>query len=119
MKNKSQTGFISFIYKNKITITLIIVLFVLVKQNIFDNNFPTVVLDRERSINKIRLSNSNLANENKILESKIQNYTEENLNLIESKARFKYGLIKEGEYFFKINKIVETEASTESDEATL
>jgi len=119
MKNKSQTGFISFIYKNKITITLIIVLFVLVKQNIFDNNFPTVVLDRERSINKIRLSNSNLANENKILESKIQNYTEENLNLIESKARFKYGLIKEGEYFFKINKIVETEASTESEEATL
>jgi len=119
MKNKSQNGFIDFIYKNKITITLIIVLFVLVKQNIFDNNFPTVVLKRERSINEIRLSNSILANENKILESKIQNYTEENLNLIESKARFKYGLIKEGEYFFKINKIVETEASTESDEATL
>ena len=119
MKNKSQTGFIDFIYKNKITITLIIILFVLVKQNIFDNNFPTVVLERVRSINEIRLSNSNLANENKILESKIQNYTEENLNLIESKARFKYGLIKEGEYFFKINKIVETEPSTESDEATL
>ncbi len=119
MKNKSQTGFIDFIYKNKITITLIIILFVLVKQNIFDNNFPTVVFEREESINEIRLSNSNLANENKILESKIQNYTEENLNLIESKARFKYGLIKEGEYFFKINKIVETEASTASDEATL
>jgi len=119
MKNKSRTGFIDFVYKNKITIVLMIVLFVLVKQNIFDNNFPTVVLERETSINEIRLSNSNLANGNKILESKIQNYTEENLNLIESKARFKYGLIKEGEYFFKVNKIVETEASTESDEATL
>ena len=119
MKNKSQTGFIGFIYKNKITITLIIVLFVLVKQNIFDNNFPTVVLEREESINEIRLSNSNLVNENKILESKIQSYSEGDLSLIESKARFKYGLIKEGEYFFKINKIVETEASTESDEATL
>ena len=119
MKNKSRTGFIDFVYKNKITIVLMIVLFVLVKQNIFDNNFPTVVLERETSINEIRLSNSNLANGNKILESKIQNYTEENLNLIESKARFKYGLIKEGEYFFKIKQIVETEASTESDEATL
>ncbi len=119
MKNKSQTGFIGLIYKNKITITLIIILFVLVKQNIFDNNFRTVVLEREESINEIRLSNSNLANENKILESKIQSYSEGDLSLIESKARFKYGLIKEGEYFFKINKIVETEASTEIDEATL
>ena len=119
MKNKSQTGFIGFIYKNKITIILIIVLFVLVKQNIFDNNFPTVVLEREELINEIRLSNSNLVNENKILESKIQSYSEGDLSLIESKARFKYGLIKEGEYFFKINKIVETEPSTESDEATL
>ena len=94
-------------------------MFLLVKQNIFDNNFPTVVLEREEPINEIRLSNSNLANENKILESKIQSYSEGDLSLIESKARFKYGLIKEGEYFFKINKIVETEASTESDEATL
>ena len=119
MKNKSQTGFIGFIYKNKITITLMIVLFVLVKQNIFDNNFPTVVFEREKSIDLIIESNSNLANENKILESKIQSYSEGDLSLIESKARFKYGLIKEGEHFFKINKIVETEASTESDEATL
>jgi cell division protein FtsB len=119
MKNKSKTGFIGFIYKNKITITLIIVLFLLIKQNIIDNNFPTVVFEREESINEIRITNSNLVNENKILESKIQSYTEEDLNLIESKARFKYGLIKEGEYFFKINRIVETEPSTENDDATL
>ena len=119
MKPKVQTGFIAFIYKNKITLALIVVLIALVKQNIFDNNFPGVVFERESSIDQIRVNNTNLASENTILESKIKGFTEEDLNLIESKARFKYGLIKEGEIFFKVNRIVETEASTENDEATL
>lgn len=119
MKTIKQTGLASFIYRNKITIALIIVLIALVKQNIFENNFPGVVFERERSIDQIRVNNANLASENTILESKIKGYTEEDLNLIESKARFKYGLIKEGEFFFKVNRIVETEASTENDEATL
>ena len=93
MKNKTQRGLASFIYRNKITLALIIVLIALVKQNIFENNFPYVVLERERSIDMIKENNVNLANENIILESKIQGYTEEDLNLIESKARFKLSLI--------------------------
>ena len=119
MKNKSQAGLIGFIYKNKVTIALIVVLVALVKQNIFENNFPSIVFERERTIDTIRLNNSSLAIENKILERKIQDYTEEDFNLIESKARFNYGLIKEGEHFFKVNRIVETEAPTENDKATL
>ena len=119
MKDRLQTGFIGFIYKNKITLVLTIVLFSLLKQNVIDNDFPRVVFEREKSIDKIRLDNANLSNENEILETRIESYTEDNLNLIESKARFKFGLIKEGEYFFKVNKIVETEALTENDEATL
>ena len=119
MKNKRQVGFIGFLNKNKITLALIIVLIALVKQNIIDNNFPSVVHEREKSIDKIRANNANLSIENTILESKIQSYTEEDLNLIESKARFKYGLIKEGEHFFKINRIVEKEALPENDKATL
>ena len=82
MKTIKQTGLASFIYSNKITIALIIVLIALVKQNIFENNFPYVVLERERSIDMIKENNVNLANENIILESKIQGYTEEDLNLI-------------------------------------
>ena len=119
MKDRSQTGFIGFIYKNKITLVLTIVLFSLLKQNVIDNNFPGVLFEREKSIDKIRLDNANLSNENEILENMINSYSEENLNLIESKARFKFGLIKKGEYFFKVNKIVETEALTENDEAAL
>ena len=119
MKHKAQSGLIAFIYKNKITLALVVVLIALVKQNIIENNFPGVVFERERSIDQIKGSNADLAAENTILEGKIKGYTEEDLNLIESKARFKYGLIKEGEFFFKVNRIVETEASTENDEATL
>ena len=47
MDSKSQTGLIGFIYKNKITLLLIIILFALVKQNIINNNFPKVVIDKD------------------------------------------------------------------------
>ena len=119
MSNKSQTGLIGFIYKNKITLLLIIILFALVKQNIINNNFPKVVIDKEHVLNQIKLNNENLENDNSILQSKIGSFTQEDLNLIESKARFKYGLIKEGEYFFKINRAIKTEPLTENDSATL
>jgi cell division protein FtsB len=55
MSNKSQTGLIGFIYKNKITLILIVILFALIKQNIIDNNFPGVVIDKERALNQIKL----------------------------------------------------------------
>lgn len=119
MSNKSQTGLIGFIYKNKITLILIVILFALIKQNIIDNNFPGVVIDKERALNQIKLNNENLENDNASLQRKIGSYTQEDLNLIESKARFKYGLIKEGEYFFKINRAIKTEPLAENDSATL
>ena len=119
MDSKSQTGLIGFIYKNKITLLLIIILFALVKQNIINNNFPKVVIDKEHVLNQIKLNNENLENDNSILQSKIGSFTQEDLNLIESKARFKYGLIKEGEYFFKINRANKTEPATENNDVTL
>ena len=119
MDSKSQTGLIGFIYKNKITLLLIIILFALVKQNIINNNFPKVVIDKEHALNQIKLNNENLKNNNSILQSKIGSFTQEDLNLIESKARFKYGLIKEGEYFFKINRANKTEPATENNDVTL
>ena len=64
MDSKSQTGLIGFIYKNKITLLLIIILFALVKQNIINNNFPKVVIDKEHVLNQIKLNNENLKNNN-------------------------------------------------------
>ena len=119
MSNRSVTGLIGFINKNKLTLILIVILFSLVKQNIFNNNFPYIVLNKQKTINDLKLINNNLTNQNTLIESQINSFTEENSSLIESKARFKYGLIKEGEYFFKINKIIKTDNLAEISGSTL
>ena len=119
MSNKSFTGIVRFINKNKLTLVLIVILFSLIKQNIFTNNFPYIVLNKQKVIKDIKLINNTLINQNALLESQINSFTEEDSSLIESKARFKYGLIKEGEYFFKINKIIKTDNLAEISESTL
>ena len=119
MSNRSFTGLIKFINKNKLTLVLIVILFSLIKQNIFTNNFPYIVLNKQKVISDLKLINNNLINQNVLLESQVNSFTEEDSSLIESKARFKYGLIKEGEYFFKINKIIETDNLAEISNPTL
>ena len=119
MSNRSVTGLIGFINKNKLTLILIVILFSLVKQNIFNNNFPYIVLNKQKTINDLKLINNNLTNQNTLIESQINSFTEENSSLIESKARFKYGLIKEGEYFFKINKITQADNLEETGKSAL
>ena len=119
MRNRPVTGLIGFINKNKLTLILIVILFSLVKQNVFNNNFPYIILNKQEAINDIKLINNNLTNQNILIESQINSFTEENLSLIESKARFKYGLIKEGEYFFKINKIIQADSLKETSQPAL
>ena len=119
MSNRSVTGLIGFINKNKLTLILIVILFSLVKQNIFNNNFPYIVLNKQEAIDDIKLINNNLTNQNTLIESQINSFTEANSSLIESKARFKYGLIKEGEYFFKINKIIQADNLEETSKSAL
>ena len=119
MSNRSFTELIKFINKNKLTLVLIVILFSLIKQNIFTNNFPYIVLNKQKVISDLKLINNNLINQNVLLESQVNSFTEEDSSLIESKARFKYGLIKEGEYFFKINKIIETDNLAEISDPTL
>jgi len=119
MSNRPFTGLIEFINKNKLALVLIVILFSLIKQNIFTNNFPYIVLNKQKVISNLKLINNNLINQNVILESKVNSFIEEDSSLIESQARFKYGLIKEGEYFFKINKIIKTGNLSETSEPTL
>ena len=119
MSNRSVTGLIGFINKNKLTLILIVILFSLVKQNIFNNNFPYIVLNKQEAINDIKLINNDLTNQNTLIESQINSFTEVNSRLIESKARFKYGLIKEGEEFYKINKIIQANNLEETSESAL
>ena len=119
MSNRSATGLIVFINRNKLTLVLIVILFSLIKQNIFTNNFPYIVLNKQKIINDIKKTNTNLIDQNALIEGQINSFTEEDSRLVESKARFKYGLIKEGEEFYKINKIIETNNLEEMSESAL
>ena len=67
----------------------------------------------------MKLINKQLQNDNKQLQEQIDGYTEEDLSLIESQARFKYGLVKDGEVLYQINTTVETENVAESSESAL
>ena len=64
MSIRSNTGLIGLIYNNKITLALIVVLFSLIKQNIFTNNFPNIVLSKQKEITDIQLQNNTLEDEN-------------------------------------------------------
>ena len=67
----------------------------------------------------MELINKLLQNDNNKLQEQIDGYTEEDLSLIESQARFKYGLIKDGEVLYQINTNMETDNVAESSESAL
>ena len=119
MQNNTHKGIVGFVIKYKISLILILILISLVKQNILVNDFPNVIFQKQKTIEDMELINKKLQNDNNHLQGQIDGYSEEDLSLIESQARFKYGLIKDGEVFYQINTTVETENVAESSKSTL
>ena len=119
MQNDTHKGIVGFVIKYKISLILILILISLVKQNILINDFPNIVFQKQKTIKDMELINKQLQNDNKKLQEQINSYTEEDLSVIESQARFKYGLIKDGEVFYQINTTVETDNVADSSESTL
>ena len=119
MQNDTHKGIVGFVIKYKISLILILILFSLVKQNILVNDFPNVIFQKQKTIEDMELINKKLQNDNKQLQEQIDGYTEEDLSLIESQGRFKYGLIKDGEVLYQINTNMETDNVAESSESAL
>ena len=119
MQNNTHKGIVGFVIKYKISLILILIMISLVKQNILVNDFPNVIFQKQKTIENMELSNKQLQNENKQLQEQIDGHTEEDLSLIESQARFKYGLIKDGEVFYQINTTIETDNVADSSESAL
>ena len=119
MQNDTHKGIVGFVIKYKISLILILILFSLVKQNILVNDFPDVIFQKQKTIEDMELINKQLQNDNKQLQEQIDGLTAEDSSLIESQARFKYGLIKEGEVLYQINTTVETDNVPESSESAL
>ena len=119
MQNNTHKGIVGFVIKYKISLILILILISLVKQNMLVNDFPNVIFQKQKTIEDNELSNKQLQNDNKQLQEQIDGYTEQDLSLIESQARFKYGLIKDGEVLYQINTTVETDNVADSSESAL
>ena len=119
MQNDTHKGIVGFVIKYKISLILILILFSLVKQNILVNDFPNVIYQKQKTIVDMELTNQQLQNDNKQLQEQIDGFKGENLDLIESQARFKYGLIKDGEELYQINTTVQTDNVAESSESAL
>ena len=81
MSNRSYTGLIGFVNKNKLTLVLIVILFSLIKQNIFTNNFPTIVLNKQKEIDDIKLMNNDLINQNVLLQKSNKQFHQKRLKL--------------------------------------
>ena len=119
MQNNTHKGIVGFVIKYKISLILILILILLVRQNILVNDFPNVIFQKQKIIEDNDFRNKQLQKENKKLQEQIEGYTEEDLTLIVSQARFKYGLIKDGEVFYQIKTIVEIDNVAESSESAL
>ena len=119
MQNDTHKGIVGFVIKYKISLILILILISLVKQNILVNDFPNVIFQKQKTIKGMELINKQLQNDNKQLQEQIDGYREEDLSLIESQARFKYGLVKDGEVLYQIKTTIETENVAESSESAL
>ena len=119
MQNNTHKGIVGFVIKYKISLILILILISLVKQNILVNDFPNVIFQKQRTIEDMKLGIKQLQNDNKQLQEQIDGYTEQDLSLIESQARFKYGLIKDGEVFYQINTTIESDNVEDSSESAL
>ena len=119
MQNDTHNGIVGFVNKYKISLILILILISLVKQNILVNDFPNVIFQKQKTIEDMELINKQLQNDNNQLQGQIDGYSEEDLSLIESQARFKYGLVKDGEVLYQINTTIETENVAESSESAL
>ena len=119
MKNDTHNGIVGFFIKYKISLILILILILLVKQNILVNDFPNVILQKQKTIGDLELINKQLQNNNKQLQEQIDGLTAEDSSLIESQARFKYGLVKDGEVLYQINTTIETENVAESSDSAL
>ena len=119
MQNDTHKGIVGFVVKYKISLILILILISLVKQNILVNDYPNVIFQKQKTIEDNEFRNKQLQKDNKQLQEQIDGYTEQDLTLIESQARFKYGLIKDGEVFYQINTTVETDNVEDSSESAL
>jgi len=99
-----------FFYQYWITIVLLIVLMTLIRQNFIINQFPSSLLNKQQVIDQSISWNQELDMQNKIKKIALVSETAPNMEILESQARYRFGLIKDSEIFYQINVLAPNSA---------
>jgi len=79
-----------------------VVLATLIRQNFFINQFPTSLTNKQGIINQHIQINQALDKDNSIKKTELKAETASNMEILESQARYRFGLIKDGETYHQI-----------------
>ncbi len=90
-------------YKYWLSAVLLVVLITLIRQNFIINQFPISLTDKRAAINQSMRKNQALDAQNKINALKLKAQTASDQEVLESEARYRFGLIKKGEIYYQIN----------------
>ena len=103
-QKKKPTKLFDLFYNYQITMILLVLLITLIRQNFLANNFPFVLYDKQQIIKQNISINQMLDEENKQLSIDLEVESEANMEILESIARYKFGLLKEGERYYQISQ---------------
>ena len=99
---KKPNSVFGFFYQYWITIILIVVLATLIRQNFFINQFPTSLINKQDGIDQRIQANQTLDKQNTVKRTELKAETASNMEVLESQARYRFGLIKKGEIYYQI-----------------
>ncbi len=102
-RTKKPNILFGFFYRYWISIILLLVLTSLIRQNFLTNHFPFDVHKKQDILNQKLAENQQIRLENQLLQLELSAKSDKKLEILESMARQKFGLIKEGEKYYQIS----------------
>lgn len=95
---------LNFLNKYWITAVLLFILITLFYQSFIINQFPTSLTEKKTIIDKQKQANNDLINENKIKALELKTHSMDDKEILESQARYRFGLVKKGEHYYQISE---------------
>ncbi|CAC9979915.1 FtsB family cell division protein [Bathymodiolus azoricus thioautotrophic gill symbiont] len=94
----------SFISRYWLSFILVFMLTVLLYQNFFINQFPFSLMEKQSIIDKEVRNNQHIKQKNKIKNIELKAVNATDREILESQARYRFGLIKKGERYYQVNE---------------
>lgn len=99
---KKPSIILGFFYNHWISIALVLFIYALIQQAFFVADFPNTLEAKQHQANQILTENKQLQKQNTLLKYELEAENDPAMEIIESKARYQFGLVKKGETFWQI-----------------